>query len=497
MKPDKLTLNGWQPPLAVSITMAILLAAMQGLFFFTYAGLPQYAWLVLFAPAVSLLVIWLALQHPVKLFWLTVFLTPLSLNTLTEQADIGVSLFNEPIMVGLAALLLFYAVYKVKLDRAVMLHPISFGIYIYLAWLMFTSFTSTMPMVSFKFFVSRLWFIGVFYFFGIHIFKEKHNIPRFFWVYSLPLSITVISTLINHREFGFERDAAFWVMAPFFKDHGVYAATMAFMVPPVLSLCVNGKRLQQRTLSRILAGLLLSLLIAGILYSFTRAAWLSLAAAFAMSAILMLRIRMWMLLSVAALAGIGYLSFQDELSVALSRNKKSSGGGSNFNQQVQSIGNISNDNSNLERINRWHAAVSMWKSKPVTGYGPGTYIFKYAPHQHSSDLTPISTNFGDGGNAHSEYLNPLAETGLPGMCTVLLMVVLFLQTGMRLIYTSPLRHVRILARAVTLGLVTYYAHGLLNNYSDSDKTLVLIWAFAGMLTALDVTRVESGKKLFS
>ena len=27
------------------------------------------------------------------------------------------------------------------------------------------------------------------------------------------------------------------------------------------------------------------------------------------------------------------------------------------------------------------------------------------------DLTIISTNFGDGGNAHSEYLSPLAEQG--------------------------------------------------------------------------------------
>ena len=35
------------------------------------------------------------------------------------------------------------------------------------------------------------------------------------------------------------------------------------------------------------------------------------------------------------------------------------------------------------------------------------------PFQDASDLTIISTNFGDGGNAHSEYLGPLSEQGIP------------------------------------------------------------------------------------
>jgi len=51
---------------------------------------------------------------------------------------------------------------------------------------------------------------------------------------------------------------------------------------------------------------------------------------------------------------------------------------------------------------------------PVFGFGPGTYQFEYGPYQHSTEKTLISTNFGDRGNAHSEYIGPLAEEGLPG-----------------------------------------------------------------------------------
>ena len=86
-----------------------------------------------------------------------------------------------------------------------------------------------------------------------------------------------------------------------------------------------------------------------------------------------------------------------------------------FNERIESISNVSSDASNLERFNRWNSAIRMFQERPIQGWGPGTYAFCYAPFQDSKDLTIISTNFGDGGNAHSEYLGPLAEQGLFGM----------------------------------------------------------------------------------
>ena len=71
----------------------------------------------------------------------------------------------------------------------------------------------------------------------------------------------------------------------------------------------------------------------------------------------------------------------------------------------------------LERINRWECAIEMFKEKPMFGWGPGTYMFQYAPFQRSSSLTIISTNNADNGNAHSEYIGPLAEAGVLGSLT--------------------------------------------------------------------------------
>ena len=97
----------------------------------------------------------------------------------------------------------------------------------------------------------------------------------------------------------------------------------------------------------------------------------------------------------------------------------------NFSERLESMSNVSTDASNLERLNRWNSAISLFKERPILGWGPGTYSFVYAPYQDASDLTIISTNFGDGGNAHSEYLGPLSEQGVLGLILVIAIVFTF------------------------------------------------------------------------
>ena len=76
----------------------------------------------------------------------------------------------------------------------------------------------------------------------------------------------------------------------------------------------------------------------------------------------------------------------------------------------------------MERINRWKCALKMFIEKPVFGWGPGTYQFQYARFQLSKDRTIISSNSGDMGNTHSEYLGPLCESGFLGFFFFLLLL---------------------------------------------------------------------------
>ena len=177
------------------------------------------------------------------------------------------------------------------------------------------------------------------------------------------------------------------------------------------------------------------------------------------------------------------LVFQKQIVMYLERNDKESS--ADLVEHFSSMSNITSDASNLERINRWSCAIRMFRERPVFGYGPGTYMFKYAPYQLNKDRTIISTNAGDRGNAHSEYLGPLAESGFAGMVTVLMLIITVMYTAF--MTYRRLREPRLkgyLSGAI-IGLITYYAHGLMNNFLDTDKASVPFWGFTAMIVALD------------
>jgi len=186
-----------------------------------------------------------------------------------------------------------------------------------------------------------------------------------------------------------------------------------------------------------------------------------------------------------------FFTFRTDILIALERNKQDSS--KDFRRHISSITNVSTDASNKERLNRWACAIRMFKERPVWGWGPGTYQFLYAPFQKRSEMTIISTRHGDVGNAHSEYLGPLAEQGLLGSVAFLLIVIATMATAAKLYFRTKRRKVRIMAVILLLSLMTYYAHGLVNNFLDGDKLSALFWGFTAMIVALDVYHTPSLK----
>lgn len=177
----------------------------------------------------------------------------------------------------------------------------------------------------------------------------------------------------------------------------------------------------------------------------------------------------------------------------LEQNKVSSN--DDLENNVESMSNISTDASNLERINRWACAIEMWHEKPLVGFGPGTYMFEYAPYQMSYNKTIISTNFGDVGNAHSEYLGPLAETGTLGLLIFLTLFLVSFSCGFKAYYKSnTARDKRIIATALC-SLSTYYLHGFLNNFLDTDKAAVIFWTLTAILVFYHVKTNNDNKVL--
>ncbi|MEI7491243.1 MAG: O-antigen ligase family protein [Bacteroidota bacterium] len=420
---------------------------------------------------------------------LITFCTPLAVNLTQFEFNVGISLPTEPLMMGVLLLFVLKLFYENNFDPRVWKHPMTMIIGFQFLWILITSITSQYPLVSFKFMLARLWFVIPFYIFAIHLFRKRQNIRLFVWLYAIPLVIVIIYTTYQHSLWAFEENAGHWVMTPFYNDHTAYGAILALFVPVFVGITFTKS---YSRIVRFFSIIALLFLLMALYLSYCRAAWISLVIALMFYLIILFRIKFKYIVFTLLLGGLIFYVFQFEILDSLSKNKQGTSG--NFMEHVQSMSNISTDASNLERLNRWSSALRMFRERPVFGFGPGTYQFEYAPFQSSEEKTLISTNAGDRGNAHSEYIGPLAEEGLPGTLIVIALFLYSIVVAMRVYRRTTDKEIRMLTLAIMLGLITYYFHGLMNNFLDSDKASVPVWGFIAILIAFDLYYVP-GKKL--
>jgi len=436
----------------------------------------EFYWLNLLPLVLSVVVLPLfSLEY---LLLIITFCTPFSFSL--ESLDfggIGMFIPTEPLLFGVLLLFVLKLLSGERLDKKLLNHPISYAIFFYLLWMSFTIITSELPMVSFKFLLSRLWFIIPFYFLGTQLFKQEKNIRSLLWLYLLPLSVVILITSYKHSLFHFDLESSHLVMYPFFKDHTRYGAVIAMLLPMAIYLLSTRKR-------RGVVLVLIAVLILGLVLSYTRAAWVSLAGAIVFGIVLKLKISFQKFVTIVIIGGGVLLLSWGTIIMSLEKNSQDSS--SSLSKHVESVSNISTDASNLERINRWNCAIRMFKERPIVGWGPGTYAFQYAPFQRSGEKTIISTNQGDLGNAHSEFLGPLSESGVLGMLSFLLLMLAVYYKGMELYYFLPKGDLKQLIFFCLLALTTYFVHGFLNNFLDTDKLAVPFWGFIAIIVAVDI-----------
>lgn len=431
----------------------------------------------------AILIVLLAIFDIEKIMYLMVFSTPLaiSLKELGYNDGLNLSLPAEPLMIGITLVYFLNELSHRVTDNKILRHPITILIFIQLLWIIITTATSELPIISIKFTLSRIWFLTSCYFICTQFFIRKKAIINHLMFYAVALAIVAIITTIKHSSYAFDEKIADWIVSPFYNDHTAYGAALAMYIPVVFGMMFM-KSIAKPV--KVFCFILLSIFLISIIVSFARAGWLSLVVSLVVLFTLLLKIKFRTILFSIIGAVILFVSFQTEVLMILGRNNTDSDG--DITANIESMSNISTDASNLERLNRWSCALQMFEEKPILGFGPGTYQFLYAPFQKSSLKTIISTNFGDKGNAHSEYLGPLSEQGLIGFLIVIAIVLTVMFLGYRLVYTVKDQSIKILTITILMGLSTYFVHGFLNNFLDSDKASVPFWGFLAMLVCIDV-----------
>ena len=419
-----------------------------------------------------------------KVLFLIAFLTPLSINL--EGVGLSLSVPVEPLLFGVLFFFIAKLLYEKKFDNKIAYHPISIVIYLMFIWIIITTITSELPLVSIKYLLSRIWFIIPAYFVCAKLFKDPKNINKFVWFYIAGLIIVILYTIYNHALNGFSGKSSHWVMTPFYNDHTAYGAALA------IYLVMNAAFIFMpniKTSTRIIIALSFALLCVAMVLSSCRAAWLSIIAVIGVLICVLLKIKFKYIFTIIIAVVAIFFTFRHQIIDVMEQNEQDSS--SNFLEHVQSMTNISTDASNLERINRWSSALRLFEERPFFGWGPGTYQFVYAPYQLSTNKTAITTNYGDGGNAHSEYIGALAEMGVIGSFLVILLVVVSVYKGLTTYKKAKNKESKIIVLAATLAIISYFVHGVLNNFLDTDKLAIPVWSCLAIITVIDT--YHSGK----
>jgi O-antigen ligase len=427
------------------------------------------------------------INHTSNLLLAIVFLTPLSVD-LNIAGGVKLSAPSEIMMLLVVGIVLLKYLGGLRFEKKIVTHPMSILILLIIASLVFSTVTSVDSSISIKRTISQSIFYIVFYFFFLNFLTKEEQFKKVYWLYGIGFIVPIIYTIIVHSQWGFIQPASVYASLPFYDEHTIYGACLAFIVPFFVLDITNKKELKSKIFPKLI---FLTLILIALFLSYSRAAWISVLVAFLFFIFTKIRLKFYHFTGiVVVLVGVIYFNFNTIYEPLKENSLKY---GDNFSTHIVSITNLQNDASNMERINRWVCAVRMFEEKPILGFGPGTYQFNYGKYQTNEFTTRISTHMGDKGNAHSEYFTYLSETGIIGFLVFLSLILYSIYLAIKLLYSGVDKSTKLLVYASILGLITFYIHGLFNSFSDSQKMAILFISSLAILVRIDLNQAPEKK----
>ena len=341
---------------------------------------------------------------------------------------------------------------------------------------------SEMLFVSVKFSFINVLYISVFLvFLSRHLAKNPGLFSRLLLIYGVGIIIVAVWGFYRLWQWEFNPVVMRGIFQPFFKDHTIFGASSAILAAIFL---VSGFK-KFNIYNRLILWLLTIAFISLVLFSTSRAAFLSLLFMLSFLFAMILKIRILHLAVAFAVLSITAWFFRGGINERLSGiDTISYDEHAGFLERQESVANITTDVSNVERLNRWVSALRMFKQRPLTGFGPGTYQFTYIPYQEPdlmnrlSVTNPLDPPEGSGGTAHSEYLLALSEMGILGLIGWIVLLGRWIFIAFEKSRNHPNRWLIIAALA---GLSTYIFHANFNNFLTTDKFAFLFWGTAAWL----------------
>lgn len=339
------------------------------------------------------------------------FLLPFSMEY-EFSSSLATDLPTEPLIIMLmGAAMLYYLANPHQLSRRLFNHPITTVLLLHVLWIGLSAVYSQVPLVSVKFFISKIWYVVVFFFLTTLFVKTENQFKPLFWCLAIPLSALVVQTVLRHAALNFEFQEVNKTMTPFFRNHVNYAVMLAVFFP----FAWRARQwYKDGTFERLMVNLVVFLLLLGIAFAYTRAAYLSLLLLPVMHYIFTRRLTKWLaalsvfgilLLTVYLANDNRYLSYAPDYETTIYHD--------DFEDHLLATFE-GKDVSAMERIYRWVAAFRMSADKPVAGFGPGNFYNYYRYYTVDSFETYVSDNEEQSG-VHNYFLMTLVDQGFIGL----------------------------------------------------------------------------------
>lgn len=427
------------------------------------------------------LVIGIGILNFKLLYYLLLIAIPLSLEY-SFSPSLSTDLPDEPLMVGLMLVTFLYLARNPRaLPKGFFGHIIILGLILHLFWIFLTAFTSINPLVSFKVFASKLWYVTAFTLLTVLVIKTKEDVKRAFWCMFWPLTFAISTVFVRFALMGFPFDEVNEPMWPFFRNHVNYAAIMSVFLPFIfLARTWYAKGL-------IRTGLTIAALyyLIAIYFSYTRTDYL--AVLLILPCYFAIRWRLMKIAMVAVAVGVVGLSYY------LTHNNKyldyapeylETTVHDEFGQHLSSTFE-GKDVSSMERVYRWVAIGHMFQARPVFGFGAGNFYPYYKDYTVRVFETYVSEN-EEHSTAHNYPLLLLAEQGVVGVLIFFILTAILFIKGEAIYHSLTNKDDKAIVMTLLVVLGMIYVNIMLSDLIESDKVGPFFFMIIGLLAAYDI-----------
>jgi O-antigen ligase len=420
------------------------------------------------------------------LYYLLIFTLPFSMQLpLVPGLDMDVP--SEPLMLVVSGCFIFTLLLGTKPDKRFFQHPIVIVIGLMYLWAFFGTLISVDTLKTIKYLLAKAWYIIPFLLFTGSIIRNVADIRRIIWLFLLPLLLLVVVVVLKHALLGFAFHMVQRSVDPFFKNHVIYAATLALIIPFIFTLFQGSSAWVKAFL-----GIALLILLVGVGFSYTRASWLSLPlAGFYYVAIRFKLTKLSVFVAyIGAVAAFIYFIAGNNFMLYSPDFEKTIFNRDNFGKHLEATYKLE-DVSGMERVYRWIAAVEMASDRPIMGSGPNTFYPEYRKYTVSSFQTYVSDN-PEHSTTHNYFLLQLAEQGVIGLTLFMTLIAMLLILPQKLYHRTRNPEFRAAIIGSGLCLFVIIFHLTLNELVEVDKIGSFFFIATAFLIKLDIwTKEES------